>query len=565
MLAILALGGLALAGIQSKSRPSLLADVIPALVLLACLAAATLIGLDHVVYLRPDPQGVLLCPPEDNLAHCAMALEWARQQPCQYVLSCFTPEVLGARYHFLTDVQIGAWWSLCGGDHLDFVHCERTLLQGFALLIGLYLLAKALLDSLPWALVTVALLAALPYWFLGLGVLPERESLQRLWVSFTFGNGAALAAGFLASVWAWLHRGQPGFARIALALGATLVLAKVYFALLAWSAACSLVLVLRPRAWVWWLGILALTGLGLTVLQPHGPGILAFQPEWAPGRFWAGLFSYTGPTLRDGRWLGNFVEWIEVGLGVLLVGAASAGLALGRWWPSSTTGRSLALLIASSWAVLLVYLSLFWFVNTHQTAFQFLPWLAVISVLAGLVGVRVALERWLSGRHALRLGLALAGITTWGLVLGRAYVKTDGFAQRQWTAFPFATESWEILTWLRTQTPRTARVMAPFDSPLLDSIPSPYAISGVAGRRAVDEHFTFAIWFPGYAERMAERKRRLAQFYRDPQPQLLAPLVADWGLDYVVLPARAAAQVPVELGRPVCSNPKWSLLEVRRP
>jgi hypothetical protein len=277
------------------------------------------------------------------------------------------------------------------------------------------------------------------------------------------------------------------------------------------------------------------------------------------------LFSYTGPTLRDGRWLGNFLEWTGVGLCVLLVGAASAGLARRRWWPSSTPGRALAVWIASSWAVLLAYLSLAWFVNTHQTAFQFLPWLAVNSVLAGFVGLRAAFEHWLDGRRALRLGLAFAGILIWALVLGRAYVKTEGFARRQWTAFPFATESWEVLTWLRTQTPHTTRVLAPFESPLLDSIPSPYAISGVAGRRAVDEHFTFAIWFPGYAERMVERKRRIAQFYRDPRCELLAQLALDWQLDYVILPARAAAQVPAEIGTAVCSNSKWSVLQLRKP
>ncbi len=564
LLAALVLGGLALAWIERGARPGPRAGAVPVLVLLLCLAAATLIGLDHVVYLRPDPQGVLLAPPEDNLAHTAMALEWARQQPCQYVLSCFTPEPLGARYHFLTDVQIAAWWKLCGGDQLDFVHCERTLLAGFSLLIGLYLLAKALFDSTSWTLVAVGLFAAFPYWFLDLGVLPERESLQRLWISFTYGNGAALAAGFLASVWSWLHRGQPGFARIALALAAALLLAKVYFALLACSAACALVLYLRPRAWALWLGILVLIGLGMIALQPHGPGILAFQPEWAPGRFWSDLCSYRGPFVRDGRWLANFVDWIEVGLAVLFVGAIGAGMALRRWWPESLTGRSLVLVVACSWAVFLAYVSLLWFVNPHQSAFQFLPWLAVLSVLAGIVGVRAALERWLSDRRALRLGLACAGIVTWAAVLGRAYVETDGFAKRQWTAFPFATESWEVLTWLRTQSPPTARVLAPFESPLLDSIPSPYAISGVAGRRAVDEHFTFAIWFPGYAERMAERKQKLAQFYRDPRPELLATLVAEWSLDYVVLPTRAAAQMPAELGHTVCSNPKWSLLDVRK-
>ena len=150
-------------------------------------------------------------------------------------------------------------------------------------------------------------------------------------------------------------------------------------------------------------------------------------------------------------------------------------------------------------------------------------------------------------------------------MLGRAYAKTDGFARREWTAFPFATESWEVLTWLRTQTAPTARVLAPFESPLLDSIPSPYAISGVAGRRAVDEHFTFAIWFPGYAERMVERKRRIAQFYREGRPELLAQLALDWQLDYAVLPARTAAQMPAEIGTSVCSNSKWSVLQLRKP
>jgi hypothetical protein len=481
------------------------------------------------------------------------------------LLQAFTPEHLGINYHYLTDVQLAAWWTLCGGDHLDFIHRERFLLQGFAFLIGLYLLARAILGSRPWALVTAGLFAALPYWFLDLEALPQKESLQRLWTSFTFQGGAALGAGFLAGLWAWLYRGQAGFARIALVMAGLLLLAKVYFAVLAWAAACSLVLYLRPRAWAWWLGSLVLLGLCLVTLQPHGPDIVQLQPEWAPGRFWANLFGHSGPGARDDRGLDDFVQWTGVGLGVLSVGTLSAGLALRRWWPCSKAGRGLAVVIAASWGVFLAYTSLFWFLDAHQTAFQFLPWLSLVSILAGLAGCRMALDHWLAGRRALRFSLAFAGIALWGLVLARAYSKTEGFAQCQWTTFSFTADSWETLTYLRTQTPQTARVLAPFESPLPGPRPSPYAVSGVAGRRAVNEHSGLAIWLPGLADRMAERKRLVAQFYRDPRPELLQPLAAAWGLEYAVLPSRRAMQVPAELGRTVFSTPQWSVIQLRLP
>ena len=564
VLALLALGGLVRLGLRWKRREaagtaSLSEKALVPLALLVCLAAAAMVGLDHIVYARPGPQGIVLTLPEDNLVHAAFALEWARQQPFEYLMQAFAPEQVGIAYHYLTDVQIAAWWTLTGGDHLDFVQRERFVLQGFALLVALYLFARSVLHSRSWALVTVALFAAFPYWFLEFACLPQKESLQRLWVSFTFENGATFAAAFLAALLGWLQRGESVFARVAFVLAGMLLLAKLYFALLAWAAACALVLWLRPRAWILWLACLALLGAGLVALQPHGAGIITLRPEWAPGRFWSSLFG--AGAANDDRGLAVFLEWTEVGLVLLACGCASAGLALGRCWPQSAPGRNLALLVVASWVTFLAYASAFWFLDAHQTVFQFLPWLAIVSVLAGLAGLRVALNRWLAGRRGWRTGAALAGAALWALVLALAWRNTDGFARREWTTHAFSTDSWAVLDFLRTRTPASARVLAPFESAAAGAVPSPYAISGVAGRRAVNEHSGLAVFLPGFAERTVRRKQQVGEFYRDPRADALRELARVWELDYAILPARGASAS----GKSVFSTPQWSVVELPRP
>ena len=556
-LALLALLGAWLSLFRAPSRAQLRGAALVPLCLLCFLGGAAAVGMDHIAYLRPSAQGVTLVAPEDNLVHAAFALEWARQAPYRDLMLGFTPEAIGLHYHYLSDVLLAAWWQLCGGEHLDLFHRERFVLQGFALLTGLYLLARALHASRPFALLTVALFAVFPFWFLELDPLPHKESLQRLWISFTFQSGAALGAGFLAALWAWLHEQRPGAARIALVLAGLLLLAKVYFALLAWSAACVLVLHVRPRAWGVWLATLALLGFGLVASQPNGPDIVALQPEWAPGRFFRSL---CGGGDRDGA---AFLEWIGVGLALLVVGALSAAIALRRAWPRSTSARSLVVLVLTSWGSFLAYASCFWFLDAHQTAFQFLPWLAIVSVVAGLAGCKTALDRWLAGRDALRLGLAFAGIALWVLVLARAWSTTDGFSRPQWTSFTFSSDSWKALEYLRTQTPARARVLAPFESSQPGALPSPYAVSGIAGRRAVNEHSGLGVFLPGLANRLAERKRQVGEFYRDPRPDALHKLAVAWGLDYALLPAQRAADVPESIGRTLFTTPQWSVIDLR--
>jgi len=564
VLALLALAGLALAlrGMRAGARPAQdrVSAAIAPLALLACLAGAAAVGLDHIVYARSSPQGIVLVPPEDNLVHAAFALEWARQVPYRHLFEGFAPERVGIDYHYLGDVQLAAWWTLCGGSHLDVAHLERFVLQGLALLAGLYLFARAILESRTSALVTVALFAALPFWFLDVEGVPQRESLQRLWISFTFQGGAAFGAGFLACLWAWLARGRSGFARLALALAGLLLLAKVYFALLAWAAAGCLVLYVRPRALAAWLGALAGLGLLLIALQPHGADIVPLRPEWAPGRFWSSLLA-----ARDDRGLATFVEWTEVGLCVLGAGALAAALALRRLWPASADGRRLALLVGSSWGAFLAYASLFWFLDAHQTVFQFLPWLALVSILAGLAGLRAALGVWLAGKRRVATGLVCGGVALWGLVLARAWQQTGGFGKVQWTSFTFTADAWETLEYLRTQTPPAARVLAPFESALPGPLPSPYAVSAVAGRRAVNEHSGLAVFVPGVAERMAQRKRSVGEFYRDPRPEVLRELATAWELEYVILPSNRTAQLPDALGEVVFRTPQWSVLRLSRP
>ena len=583
-LALLAAGGVALEFAHARdrirarfgARPSGLAPrelrlsvrMLPPLVLLVWLATAAIVGLDHIVYLRPDANGVVLTLPEDNLVHAAFALEWARQQPYRHLWESFTPEHIGIAYHYLTDVQLAAWWSLCGGDHLAFIHNERFLLQGFALLIGLYLLGRAILESAPWALMTAGAFAALPYWLIGLDALPQQDGLERLWASFTFQNGAAFGGGLVASLWAWLYRHEPRFARIALMMALLLALAKVHFAVLAWGAACAVVLSVRPRAWKWWLSSLALLGAAIVALELRGSDILPMHPEWAPGRLWASLLTYSGDGARGGRMLCKFADWSSVGLAIFVLGTASAAFALRRLWPRSQAGRGLLVWVAASWAIALTCDSMFWLLDPHETAFQFLPWLSLVSIVAGIAGFRSAVNRLFSEHHAARLSLAVAGVALWGLVLTRAYVHTTGFTQCRWQTIPFSTESWATLEYLRNETPITARVLAPFESAHRKSgsaayAVTSYAISGVAGRRAVDEHYSLAVSLPGLAERMVTRKRMVMRFYENPQPDSLEELAGAWQLDYVVLPSSQAARMPDALARAVFANSEWSVLQLR--
>ncbi len=542
--------------------PTACSRAIPLLALLACLGGAALFGLDHIVYLRPDPQGVALTPPEDNLVHTAFALEWTRQQPYRHLLQAFTPENVGIAYHYLTDVQLASWWTLCGGEALELVQRERFLLEGFAFLLGIYLFAKAVLESTGWALLASALLSVVPFWFVDLAGIPQRECIQRLWISFTFQNGAAFGAAFLAAAWPWLVRGRTSLARAALVFAGFVFLAKVYFALLAWAAAAALLVYLRPRGWLPWLAGLVLVGLAILALQPHGADVLAMRPVWAPGRFWNDLLADGGPPSPDGRALPNFLDWIGVGLSVLAAGALGAALAFRRAWPRAREGRALIVLVAAGWCAYLVHVSLFWFLDTHQTGFQFLPWLAVVSIVVGLAGLRAAWNHAFGARPRAAARLAWAGVVLWLFLVARAWATTDGFAQSQWPKYPFSNDSWKVLSFLRTQTPATARVLGPFESPLLAPLPSPYAISGVAERRAVDEHFNLAIWFPGLAERVAERKKLVAQFYADPRPELLRTLSAAWELDYAVVPARRAARLLPDFGETVFTTTQWIVLRV---
>jgi hypothetical protein len=64
---------------------------------------------------------------------------------------------------------------------------------------------------------------------------------------------------------------------------------------------------------------------------------------------------------------------------------------------------------------------------------------------------------------------------------------------------------------------------------------------------------------------MTQRKVRIGEFYRDPRPDLLQELAAEWELDYAVLPSLRAMQVPAESGRTVFSTPEWSVVRLRSP
>ena len=219
LLALLALVGLAQllssarALLRSVARPR--ADAYSAtapLILALALAQAALLYQDDIIYLKTgrERSAVSSYSYEDNLAHAAFAQEFGRQEPYQYFWKGFVPEDRGLPYHFLTDIQIWAWSSVPSGDVLDVVHRERFVLQGFALLTGVYLLAYSLTTSSAAGLLVAGLAAAFPFSSLGLGN-PNTDSLQQLWRSYTAQNGAALAAGFLASLWIWCFREERRF------------------------------------------------------------------------------------------------------------------------------------------------------------------------------------------------------------------------------------------------------------------------------------------------------------------------------------------------------------------
>jgi hypothetical protein len=161
--------------------------------------------------------------------------------------------------------------------------------------------------------------------------------------------------------------------------------------------------------------------------------------------------------------------------------------------------------------------------------------------------------------------LASAGIALWALISIRAFLESDGFAKCRWQTIPFTTDSWETLSYLRAETPRTARVLAPFEPTRHKSGPPVYAISGIAGRRAVDEHFSLAMYMPELGKRMVERRQLVEQFYRDPQPERLRALTEAWELDYVVLPSSRVSRIPSEWGHAVFETPEWSVIRLRSP
>src|SRR5262249_53690860 len=165
------------------------------------------------------------------------------------------------------------------------------------------------------------------------------------------------------------------------------------------------------------------------------------------------------------------------------------------------TNAGMVLLAAGSWSIFLLYASCFWLLSAHQTGFQFLPWLSVVSVIIGLAGLRYGLRYILAGRSRLRFGLGCAASAVWGLCFTRAWAQSDGFSKpwggiaSKWgptPSFPLSADAWNALSLVRTRTPSTARVLSPF---ALDDFAS-YPVSGCAGRRAVGEHHLCTRFFP---------------------------------------------------------------------
>lgn len=547
------------------------------------LAVAALLRQDDIVYLKRAATGAESYSFLDNLSHAAFAAEFGRQEPYRHFWLAFIPDRQGLWYHSLTDVQLWAWAAVPPGDILDVVHRERFLLQGFALLTGVYLLVKGLSRSTRAALLVTSVLAAFPYPSLGLIGGAASDGLQYLWLSFTAQNGAALAAGFLASVWGWSQRGEMRLRVAALVLGVGTLFAKVPFALLAWPVAGAWILLRRPRGGGLWLAALCGLGALLQASQPRGPDIGSIPLEWAPGRFWtttnvANAEASTSPGLRaldpqrltptsPASKVGMVLAKSGAGLLILALGTAVALLARGapRTWPVG--GWAIAIWVALSWAVFLGFVSSFWYANSAETGKQFLSWLALVCLVAGSVGCRELFRGHSGGSsRAIAATLCVAGIALWSLALWRAYEQTLGWqrtlGRNKEQPVRFSSDVWSTLRFLRSGTSATARVLSPF-GPGGVAPRGPHAISGWAERRAVDEYNArLARLFPHLADRLKKRQAVINRFFSDPRPEDLRSMAAAWGVSYVVLRSGDVMRLPPCLARPVFRSGKWSVLRI---
>ena len=360
--------------------------------------------------------------------------------------------------------------------------------------------------------------------------------------------------------------------------------------MLAWPVACAWIALRRPRGSVLWLATLMATALALIASQPRGPRIYSATPQWDPGRFWRraevqDAAARTNPSKlpTEGNKAVRFAirRFCDLGYrcapGLLVLALGAAGAVASRGWPTAwpVPGRAMVAWVFVSWGIFFLYVSLFWQFSSQETGKQFLPWLSLVSLVAGFVGCREAWRRWLrrstdapeKRAFILRRVPSTALAVLWVMVLLRAYGQTEHWTRTLGkpvkSPVRFSADTWSTLRFLQTSTTPDSRVLSPFGS----GGPSPkgdHAISAWAGRRAVDEHrLKISAFFPDLRDRCAARQGLINGFFEDPQGSTLERLAARWHISYVVLPSEKAEKIPQSLGDVRFRTEEWSVIQIR--
>jgi YYY domain-containing protein len=321
----------------------------------------------------------------------------------------------------------------------------------------------------------------------------------------------------------------------------------------------------------WRGGTTALRRLGLAATVVIGFAVLFLALSVAIGVGTEyGRAALAGELLPEGAtgYLPFILErWSSQPWTFLLVGLALAVVVTNLWQALHATllGEPLQLdavfaLLLTAVGLALVYAPEFIYLRDNfgtrmNTVFKFYYQGWLLLALAAAFGVAAAFRARPTPRRRPAQGLALASLALLlgaGLYLPAAvYSKTDGFTAASLTfdATAYAgTDELAAIAWIRTHTPREARVLEGKGASYSAAHNRVSAMTGRATLLGWDGHESQ--WRgDAYAEMARRRPEALVTVYRDGTPDEVRRILREWDIDYVYLGPTEIAQYGVNEAR----------------